>query len=97
MSFAFNLTIDDTSPVLTYSPYGTCLSRPARAQLKISREGDGLGLNDGWSTWYSDLGFINSPGVEFGDIGRGTSYHITSLPGANVSLAFNGTSLTYTC
>lgn len=50
----------------------------------------GMSLDDGWTTFYSQLGFINSAGVQFGDTGAGTSYHITSVPGANVSLSFNG-------
>lgn len=52
--------------------------------------GDGTGLSNGWSTWYNQSGFIISPGVSYGDIGYVESYHITSLPEANVSLTFNG-------
>jgi hypothetical protein len=47
---------------------------------------DGFGLTNGWQVWYSETGYNTVPA----DPGYGISAHITSLPGANVTLSFYG-------
>ncbi|EJD03738.1 uncharacterized protein FOMMEDRAFT_167065 [Fomitiporia mediterranea MF3/22] len=74
----YNFTIDDTSPILFYSPY-------ADTGGVIGR---GDGLRNAWQTWYTVSGFLpnrDGPSTE------GESYHLTSAPGASVSLSFYGT------
>ncbi|KAI0783377.1 hypothetical protein C8Q75DRAFT_445092 [Abortiporus biennis] len=68
----WNYTIDDTSAMLTYQPYG-----------------GGRNPGDGWVTWFSGSGFNNAAG----QASSGDSWHLTSLPGASVSLEFHGTSI----
>ncbi|KAF8201353.1 hypothetical protein K438DRAFT_1965849 [Mycena galopus ATCC 62051] len=48
---------------------------------------DGFGLTKGWQTYYTVSGFNTQPG----ESSQGDSYHLTSLPGAEVSLEFYGT------
>lgn len=48
--------------------------------------GDGFGLANGWQIWYSETGYNTAPAYP----GYGISAHITSLPGANVTLSFYG-------
>ncbi|KAJ6551179.1 hypothetical protein B0H19DRAFT_163324 [Mycena capillaripes] len=50
---------------------------------------DGFGLQNGWQTWYTVSGFNKNPG----DSSHGDSYHLTSLPGAQVSLEFFGSAI----
>ncbi|EJD03739.1 uncharacterized protein FOMMEDRAFT_154844 [Fomitiporia mediterranea MF3/22] len=74
----YNFTIDDTSPILFYSPYADV----------ASASGQGDGLHNGWQTWYSGSGFLpnrDAPSPV------GESFHLTSAPGASVSLSFYGT------
>lgn len=63
--------------------------------LHFIEKGDGIGSANGWSTWYSGAGYINaSAGIDPGSIGNGTSFHITSYPGAQMLLTFRGFSVT---
>lgn len=48
--------------------------------------GDGNGLGLGWQTWYTGSGFNKNEGAS----PVGDSFHLTSLPGASVSLSFYG-------
>ncbi|KAG2076759.1 hypothetical protein BDR04DRAFT_622453 [Suillus decipiens] len=50
---------------------------------------DGFGTGNGWQIWYSQTGYNTVPA----NPGVGTSAHITSLPGANVTLSFYGTGI----
>lgn len=47
---------------------------------------DGFGTENGWQVWYSETGYNTVPA----NPGVGISAHITSLPGANVTLSFYG-------
>ncbi|KAF7302161.1 hypothetical protein MIND_00783000 [Mycena indigotica] len=47
MSASWNFTVDDTSPLLTYTPYA---------------DGSGSGLANGWIPWYTENGFLSAPG-----------------------------------
>ncbi|KAJ7750232.1 hypothetical protein B0H16DRAFT_1549914 [Mycena metata] len=49
-------------------------------------DGSNSGLTKGWTPWYTQSGFITTNG----EGGAGDSYHITSLPGASVTLNFYG-------
>ncbi|KAG1793908.1 uncharacterized protein HD556DRAFT_454007 [Suillus plorans] len=50
---------------------------------------DGFGTGNGWQIWYSETGYNTA----FANPGVGISAHITSLPGANVTLTFYGTGI----
>lgn len=50
---------------------------------------DGFGTGNGWQIWYSETGY----NTVFANPGVGISAHITSLPGANVTLSFYGTGI----
>lgn len=50
---------------------------------------DGFGTGNGWQIWYSETGYNTVPA----NPGVGISAHITSLPGANVTLSFYGTGI----
>jgi hypothetical protein len=54
---------------------------------------NGTGALTGWQTFWDASGFLNVNGVKpnTGELGQGASYHITSAPVANASLAFHGT------
>jgi hypothetical protein len=69
------ISVDDTSPSLSYYPFRNALSTPD--------------LTAGWNPYYDISGFASSPG----QIGIGTSYHITSMDGASISMKWHGTSL----
>ncbi|KAG9007794.1 hypothetical protein FRB93_007185 [Tulasnella sp. JGI-2019a] len=75
-----NITIIDTSPIFTYSPFG---------------EGGeaGASINYGWATGYLGSGFLANGSLPRGAIGTGYSYHATAFEGGSVSLKFNGTAL----
>jgi hypothetical protein len=45
-------------------------------------------LQAGWNPYFSSSGFAKAPG----ESGNGTSFHITSLSGALLTLRFNGAS-----
>ncbi|EMD40727.1 hypothetical protein CERSUDRAFT_111306, partial [Gelatoporia subvermispora B] len=71
----WNYTIDDSSPLFIFQPYG-----------------DGGADNftqNGWLPWYTTSHFATSGG----EAATGDSYHITSLAGASVSLAFQGSAI----
>ncbi|KAH9948930.1 hypothetical protein B0H21DRAFT_689167 [Amylocystis lapponica] len=82
--FVFPLTIDDTSPTISYSPFPDTFGVP-----------DVLA---GWNPYYTDSGFATDPGPSSSspvtDIGNGTSLHITALDGAAFAVAWNGTAIT---
>ncbi|KAG2138704.1 uncharacterized protein EDB93DRAFT_1253251 [Suillus bovinus] len=50
---------------------------------------DGFGTGNGWQIWYSETGY----NTVFANPGVGISAHITSMPGANVTLSFYGTGI----
>lgn len=68
------ISVDDTSPSLSYYPLRDTFSAP--------------NLTAGWNPYYDISGFA-SP---LGQIGNGTSYHITSMDGASISMKWHGTS-----
>ncbi|KAJ7312929.1 hypothetical protein DFH08DRAFT_896216 [Mycena albidolilacea] len=50
---------------------------------------DGFGLQNGWQTWYTVSGF----NAQAGESSKGDSFHLTSLPGAELSLQFYGSAV----
>ncbi|KAI0745858.1 hypothetical protein C8Q76DRAFT_607014 [Earliella scabrosa] len=80
----FNITIDDTSPVVLYAPFADTFSTPNTAL--------------GWNPFYTDSGFatVNSgAGSAIGPaIGNGTSLHLTACDGAALQIDWNGTDIT---
>ncbi|KAJ7444553.1 hypothetical protein B0H11DRAFT_437894 [Mycena galericulata] len=50
---------------------------------------DGSDESKGWQAWYTTSGF----NTQVGESPVGDSYHVTSLPGANVTLQFYGTAV----
>jgi hypothetical protein len=68
--------------------------RPLRYELSVFVDrkrhnlasADGFGLQNGWQTWYTVSGF----NAQAGEGSKGDSYHLTSLPGAELSLQFYG-------
>ncbi|KAF8845975.1 hypothetical protein BDN67DRAFT_7312 [Paxillus ammoniavirescens] len=52
---------------------------------------DGVGLENGWEIWYSGSGFNSTTPAS---LSSGYTSHITSLPGASVSLDFYGSAIT---
>jgi hypothetical protein len=64
--------VDDTSPLISYSPFADTFSTPD--------------LLKGWNPYFTDSGFVSSQG----DVGKGTSLHVTSYDGAALSLQWNG-------
>lgn len=66
------LSIDDTSPSISYYP--------ERDTLSTSN------LTAGWIPYYDISGFSSSPG----QIGYGTSFHITSMDGASIFMQWHG-------
>ncbi|KDR67573.1 hypothetical protein GALMADRAFT_130366 [Galerina marginata CBS 339.88] len=67
--------VDDTSPSISYSPFGDTFTTPD--------------LSAGWNPYYNLSGFIHS----IGEVGNGTSLHITSLNGASLALQWRGTGI----
>jgi hypothetical protein len=67
------VTIDDTSPCISYSPFRDTFTTP--------------NLSAGWNPYYDQSGFATASG----EIGNGTSLHITSLDGASLALQWRGT------
>ena len=85
----FNFLLDDTSPFYVYKPYGK--SDKIIKLIHIfdgypSANGQGNQTQNGWVQYFSLNGFNNAGGED----GQGDSSHITSLPGATVSLQFFG-------
>lgn len=72
MANSVQVTIDDTSPCISYSPFRDTYTTP--------------NLSAGWNPYYDKSGFATSSG----EIGNGTSLHITSLDGASLALQWHG-------
>lgn len=83
---AWNVTVDDTSPIFTYHPYGEPCDYDRIDAVLIPPIADGIGPSNGWSTWFSQTGYNTAPG----EAGKGKTLHITSLPNAIVQLQFYG-------
>lgn len=79
---AFSLTIDDTSPLVLYSPFPDTFSQPQTGQ--------------GWNPYYTRSGFASidsGAGSPISSaIGNGTSLHITAADGAALQITWNGAS-----
>lgn len=60
------------------------------ANSSIFPSADGYYLADGWKTWYTISGYIDSQAYGPGASSSGESYHQTQLNGASVSLRFHG-------
>jgi hypothetical protein len=65
-------SVDDTSPCVSYSPFGDTFSTP--------------NLIAGWNPYFDPSGYAKSQG----EVGNGTSLHITSLDGASLGLQWSG-------
>ena len=78
----FPLTIDDTSPLVLFTPFADTFSQPQTSQ--------------GWNPYYTGTGFatVDSGAGSPVDsaIGNGTSLHITAADGAALQITWNGTS-----
>ncbi|EMD37645.1 hypothetical protein CERSUDRAFT_73497 [Gelatoporia subvermispora B] len=79
----YSLTIDDTSPAISYSPFGDTFTQP--------------NLTAGWNPFYTDSGFATIPAgssssasTSITQIGNGTSLHITAHDGAQIGVTWNG-------
>ena len=79
----FSLTIDDTSPLVLYSPFPDTFGQPQTGQ--------------GWNPYYTDSGFASidsGAGSPISSaIGNGTSLHITAADGAALQITWNGACL----
>lgn len=80
---AFPLTIDDTSPIVLYQPFGDIFTAVPN-------------LGAGWNQYYSISGFAQSPSgagtsVTASTVGNGTSLHLTTSDGAELRIDWNGT------
>lgn len=87
---AWNVTVDDTSPIFAYQPYGKSHQRAMVIMIILAWmiAADGISPSNGWSTYFTQTGYNKSPGQS----GNGKSMHVTSLPNASVKLQFYGTS-----
>lgn len=89
----YNFTLDDTSPVIKYTPYCSSMTYlPSLNNIHTHifppfppADGDFV---SGWQQWYSGNGFNNATGED----GIGDSFHISSFPGASFQLSFFGES-----
>lgn len=74
------ITIDDTSPVISYSPFADTFSSPNTLE--------------GWNPYYTQTGFAqfdSSAGANITKaIGNGTSLHLTACDGAGLQISWNG-------
>ena len=70
----FNITIDDTTPQIVYTPLITSSVEPV------------TDLGAGWIPYFNISGFNTFPGEE----GNGESLHITSDDGATLTIGFTG-------
>ncbi|KAI0823615.1 hypothetical protein BC628DRAFT_1324565 [Trametes gibbosa] len=81
----FPLTIDDTSPLVLYQPFGDIFTLPAD-------------LSVGWNQYYTASGLPQSPsgpGAPIGpNVGNGTSLHLTTSDGAALRIDWSGTDVT---
>ncbi|KAL1945769.1 hypothetical protein VTO73DRAFT_1771 [Trametes versicolor] len=83
---AFPLTIDDTSPIVLYQPFGDIFTAVPN-------------LAAGWNQYYNISGFAQSPSgagtsVSASTVGNGTSLHLTASDGAELRIDWNGTDIT---
>lgn len=79
----FPLTIDDTSPLVQYSPFGdTTTGSPA-----IGAGWNAFDTSSGFASWPSGSGLPIGPTVA-----NGTSLHLTAADGAAFQIDWNGTS-----
>lgn len=69
------ITIDDTSPTISYFPVSDTLSTPS--------------LYTSWNPYFSVSGFADAPTAS-GQVGVGTSFHVTSLDGASFTMVWVG-------
>ncbi|KAI0339912.1 hypothetical protein BDW22DRAFT_1399608 [Trametopsis cervina] len=76
---SFRITIDDTSPTVVYAPFADTFSSP--------------NLTAGWNPFFSDSGFADTTSSD-GQVGEGTSFHVTSGDGASLRIRWNGTAVT---
>ncbi|KAI0645800.1 hypothetical protein C8Q79DRAFT_926934 [Trametes meyenii] len=80
----FPLTIDDTSPVVLYAPFGDTFGAPTLAA--------------GWNPYFTISGFSETPSGQGADVrssvGNGTSMHLTAHDGAALQINWNGTDIT---
>lgn len=68
-------------------PYGERLCEVTLASSYNSGYiADGSDYHNGWQAWYTTSGFNTKPG----DSPQGTSYHVTALTGAQITLQFYG-------
>ena len=83
----FNLIIDDTSPLITYSPFSDTFTAP--------------NIPGGWNPYYTDSGFAQRSSGNGSDIiaaiGNGTSLHLTAHDGAFLQISWNGASSCSSC
>ncbi|KAJ8494992.1 hypothetical protein ONZ51_g1991 [Trametes cubensis] len=81
----FPLTIDDTSPLVQYSPFGdTTTGSPA-----IGAGWNAFDTSSGFASWPSGSGLPIGPTVA-----NGTSLHLTAADGAAFQIDWNGTDIT---
>lgn len=77
----FPVTLDDTSPTITYAPFTDASSAP--------------NLTAGWNSYYTASGFSSDPSPSssssaVSNIGNGTSLHLTACDGAQFAIKWNG-------
>ncbi len=70
----FNITIEDTSPTISYSPFADTF--------------DTANVIAGWNPFFTGSGLASSSSL--GLTGQGTSLHETSADGAKLSIQWNG-------
>ncbi|PCH36085.1 hypothetical protein WOLCODRAFT_140217 [Wolfiporia cocos MD-104 SS10] len=81
----FSITVDDNSPTIAYAPFADTFGPP--------------NVTAGWNPYYSVSGFAevygsSSSGSGVGNIGNGTSLHLTACNNAEFALKWNGTAVT---
>ncbi|KAI0949030.1 hypothetical protein AcW1_008745 [Taiwanofungus camphoratus] len=81
----FPITIDDTSPTVSYAPFADTFGVPD--------------LLAGWNPYYTYSGFAADPyssasGSSVSNVGNGTSLHLTACDSAAFAIRWNGTAVT---
>ena len=61
---------------------------PSISYIPFANTSSTPNLRAGWNPYFVNTGFANTPGVT----GAGTSFHITSLHGAELSFPWHGAS-----
>jgi len=74
---SYNITLDDISPQITYSPTTFTTFAPAPNLL------------DGWNVEFTQSGFASVPG----QLGLGESLHVTQNDGATLAIGFTGSAI----